>query len=136
MGATNRRRSRWAMIVRHQRAVTVKGQLSYSPCPLCEGRQVITIAILRTSHSIISCTNCGIAWTYPAPRLCDDDYAADRVNEASGYLAREDEFRAFQARIIAFMRRRVGVPAPTSRLLEVGCNIGLFLDLVQQEGYA
>jgi SAM-dependent methyltransferase len=105
-------------------------------CPLCSTDRVRTVARLRTEHSITGCCSCGVAWTSPAPTLTADDYAADTVNEAGGYMAQEELFRSFQASIVDFMYRVVGTAVLGNQLLEVGCNVGYFLELACQAGYA
>ncbi len=116
--------------------MTTTPYILHTLCPLCRAQQVRTIARLRTDHSVMGCCSCGVAWTSPVPTLSADDYAADVVNEADGYMAQERLFRSFQSRIVDFMHRVVGNPTPGSRLLEVGCNVGFFLDLACETGYA
>jgi len=87
-------------------------------------------------YSIFQCRSCGLGVTSPFP-VAD---TAEKINKetyngeqrAAIYSAREKEFKKRYGGYLARIKRF----KPEGSLLDVGCNIGLFMKAACQEGFA
>lgn len=101
-------------------------------CNLC-GNDETDIFCRRPSGRLVRCRVCGLTYVNPRPELRDIDahYNSDMSSRISYYrMSAKADTRTF-SEILALIERHV---AP-GRLLDVGCNIGTFLELGQRHGW-
>jgi len=82
---------------------------------------------------IVRCQHCGLVYINPRPNSSDvlDDYG--EVVDELYVLEREGRVLTFR-RHLRPLERIVG-PSNGKRLLDVGCHIGVFVDVAQQHGW-
>ncbi len=98
-------------------------------CSEVNGKELFT----AESYSVCRCISCGqvyikgIDLTIIKEKYNEKDYFAER----NDYINRWDEFsRLFQKIIDKIIKFK-----PQGRLLDVGCSVGIFLDVAQKNGY-
>ncbi|MBF0499253.1 MAG: class I SAM-dependent methyltransferase [Candidatus Riflebacteria bacterium] len=103
-------------------------------CPLC-GRSGLSEWARSGAYSVLFCSDCRMGMTSPLPT--EDDLA--RVNaenyrvedRITAYLDREKMFELRYEGVL----RRIGAFRDKGRLLDIGCNIGKFLDVAKRRNY-
>jgi 2-polyprenyl-3-methyl-5-hydroxy-6-metoxy-1,4-benzoquinol methylase len=103
-------------------------------CPICNS-EVFTQWGQVDAYKIMTCDSCGLGITSPFPTTSElsatntDVYKLEERVHA--YMTRksyfEKRYREFLVNIKTFV--------PQGRLLDVGCNLGLFLKVAQSEGF-
>lgn len=103
-------------------------------CPICENKQRVHWGSV-SGYSIERCTSCGIGITTPFPTDTDiGDANADiyRVDQRGSLYLRKQAYyeRRYHSQLRNIKRFVTG-----GRLLDIGCNIGLFLSCARREGF-
>jgi SAM-dependent methyltransferase len=100
-------------------------------CPAC-GDSSRTPYLLKGALRLVRCGGCGLVYTDPQPR----EIVFQRYREQYDLA---DHFAAFTMRKEVLYRRRLAwlpTPAPhLSRLCDVGCGDGQFLELAREAGW-
>jgi len=104
-------------------------------CPVCNGESFSTWGNAE-EYAIVACTACGLGITSPFPSGKDilaSNQATYQVEQrVQTYLSRrryfEKRYRKYLSNIKLFKQ--------AERLLDVGCNIGLFLNVAREEGFS
>jgi len=103
-------------------------------CPIC-GETSRSHWGNTNGYDILRCQNCGLGITSPFPTPTDiKDSNADiyRIeSRGSLYLRKQWYFkRRYHSQL-----RRIKQHVPSGRLLDIGCNIGLFLNCAKEAGF-
>ncbi len=114
-----------------------KGWQEIIRCPLCNGdeREVV---FSRFGIDIVQCGSCGCGYAEKFPRDTADVYSSEEYLP----IAQSDYLDNVTYRFERFGKERLSlidayldkVPADT-RLLDVGCGTGWFLEMAQKQGY-
>ena len=103
-------------------------------CPICNKQEYYEWGKSGT-FSILRCKTCGLGITSPVPspedlcKLNQDVYTLERRIQT--YLSREDYFVKRYGKYIDKIKLYKG----GGKLLDIGCNIGLFLKEAQSKGF-
>lgn len=104
-------------------------------CPACGG-SVFTEWGRRPPYSILQCAACGLGATLPAPSEGQLAEVNKRIyggeQRAAVYSSREKEFGQRYAAQIARIKRF----KPAGSLLDLGCNIGMFMKAARASGFS
>ncbi|MCM2267377.1 MAG: class I SAM-dependent methyltransferase [Elusimicrobiales bacterium] len=104
-------------------------------CVVCGGESSSVWGRLG-GFEILLCRSCGVGRTSPAPsaaQLEENNLATYAAEErAAAYLSRQREFDARYAAALARIRRFKS----SGSLLDVGCNIGMFMKAAKDRGYS
>lgn len=104
-------------------------------CPVC-GKEDYNTWGKVNQYSILRCKDCGLGVTWPFPseeEMAKVNQETYQVEERIHiYLTKqlffETRYRQYASRIKNFVT--------TGRLLDIGCNIGLFLKVAREEGFS
>ena len=102
-------------------------------CPLCGERKEKALFV-KDNFKVVRCTNCTL--TYVNPRL-DKKAIAESYNKNT-ISPKEYYLRSEAADRIAFKKRWKIIERFTSsrgRVLDIGCNIGIFLSVAKENGW-
>lgn len=114
-----------------------EGWAPNAACPICGCGQFKPI-LERFGRKVLLCGACGAGFMEAFPRNLADVYSHEGYNatQEAGYLNnvdyRKKRFGAERLRIIG--RHLLQAPANT-RLLDVGCGTGWFLEMAKEEGF-
>lgn len=103
-------------------------------CPICNSKSFLEWGKVDT-YSIVKCMGCGLGITSPFPtkeeltKLNIEIYTVEKRVQI--YLSRQLYFKKRYKRYI----KNILTIKKNGRLLDIGCNIGLFLKAAQQEGF-
>jgi SAM-dependent methyltransferase len=103
-------------------------------CPICKGSS-FSSWVVTGPYTIKTCTGCGLGMTWPFPSTGD----LQAANEAAYPLGQR--IRTYRSRRAYFEKRyrryisNIKRYQERGQLLDVGCNIGLFLNVARQEGF-
>lgn len=130
------------MPVAHQPNLTESSRagIGNAPCPRCGGSRTTIVA--TSWGSIGRCHACDLVSLAPqmtAPQRFDlyqRDYFGTDNPAAPGYLADDALDRALRVAARRQMRVVRRLPAPGSRVLDVGCGTGVFLDAARSAGWS
>lgn len=103
-------------------------------CPICKSKQRAHWGSV-SDYSIERCVSCGIGITSPFPSGTDIEHAnADiyRVDQRGSLYLRK---RAYYERRYHSQLRNIQRFVSGGRLLDIGCNIGLFLSCARSAGF-
>lgn len=105
-----------------------------SSCPICGGNRRVHWGSI-SEFSIERCASCGLGFTSPFPNADDiknantDIYSVDQ--RGSLYLRKQAYYeRRYHSQLKIFK-----LSVSSGRLLDIGCNIGLFLTCARKEGF-
>ncbi len=104
-------------------------------CPLCNGTSYYEWGTVG-KYSILRCKECGLGITDPFPTMKERAEANQEIYRVEQrirtYLSRKGYFEKRYKKNITNIKRfkRAG------KLLDVGCNIGLFLNVARNEGFS
>src|SRR4030042_4212652 len=114
-------------------------------CPVCSSSQR-KILFHRFKREYWQCLECGLQGCYPLPsqKQIKSYYQGDfwrhkghREKKVAGdlsYRAEEESFLLYFAEVIAKLKKaRTGLK--TGKVLDIGCSLGYFLKVAQQEGW-
>ena len=113
---------------------SASSQAPPAQCPVCRGDDFSRWGTVE-AYDIYQCSGCGLGLTAPVPApdeleaLNRELYTLDRRIQA--YLPRQRYFERRYRRCIAALKHF----RAEGRLLDVGCNIGLFLKVARDQGY-
>lgn len=103
-------------------------------CSVCKG-ETFTEWGQANGYAILQCSVCGLGVTTPFPDLTaqasvnEDTYSLDE--RISIYMSRKGYFeKRYRAQL-----RDIGKFCRTGKLLDIGCNIGMFLDCARSDGF-
>lgn len=103
-------------------------------CPVCLGENFSRWGRVE-AYDILQCNGCGLGMTDPVPPSCEletlnrEIYTLERRIQT--YLPKQRYFERRYRRCITGLKRF----KTEGRLLDVGCNIGLFLKVARDEGF-
>ena len=103
-------------------------------CPVCQN-ETFSFRVKVVDYTIQTCERCGLGITTPFPR----EEVSQRTNvetydikqRIDVYLSRASYFRKRYKKDIYDIKKFKN----SGRLLDVGCNIGFFLDVARNEGF-
>ena len=117
-----------------------KGQLETIPCPLCKSERFKT-QVVEWGLPVVKCVNCSLTFANPRPNAkgLDDFYQGYFPPESeglwqeqmAGVFLKEGLYRIREFQAIGLIEKKKDL-----RVLDVGCGMGFFLDLMRQEGCA
>lgn len=104
-------------------------------CPVCKGES-FSMWGKAEKYVIFTCIKCGLGITSPFPSVKDIQMTNQAIYQVEkriqAYLSRrryfEKRYRRYLTNIKLFRQ--------SGRLLDVGCNIGLFLNIAREAGFA
>lgn len=103
-------------------------------CPVCNGLCFIEYCKVQT-YSILKCEKCGVGVTAPFPtkeQLIEFNRKTYDVEQRIQiYLSRQDYFKKRYEGYI----KNIKATKKDGKLLDIGCNIGLFMKVAQQAGF-
>ncbi|MDD3905553.1 MAG: class I SAM-dependent methyltransferase [Candidatus Omnitrophica bacterium] len=114
-----------------------KGWRSVTSCPLC-GSGVRQIVFGRLDVNIVRCGGCGCGYTDKFPIDTADVYSDNSYIglARSGYLDNvEYRKKRFAAERLGLIEKYAATEPGSSRLLDVGCGTGWFLEAARERGY-
>ncbi|MDD2501568.1 MAG: class I SAM-dependent methyltransferase [Geobacter sp.] len=103
-------------------------------CPICGGTQRVHWGSV-SEYSIERCVSCGIGITTPFPsdsEIGDSNADIYRVDQRGSLYLRK---QSYYERRYHLQLRNIKRFVPGGRLLDIGCNIGLFLSCARTEGF-
>ncbi len=87
---------------------------------------------MGVDFSVITCVGCGLSRTWPVPQTGRDSSLFYKEQEDyNDRFERIGLWRKFSARTMSFIKKQ----KDAGDLLDVGCNIGAFVALAQENGY-
>jgi SAM-dependent methyltransferase len=104
-------------------------------CPVCKGES-FSLWAKAGPYSIETCVACGLGITSPLPSSSaiigtnEEIYSVE--NRIKAYLSRVDYFKKRYRRYLSSIKRF----QEGGTLLDIGCNIGLFLTVAREEGFS
>jgi 2-polyprenyl-3-methyl-5-hydroxy-6-metoxy-1,4-benzoquinol methylase len=104
-------------------------------CFVCGGTDLLS-SLKTGAYSVQVCSGCGLGVTHPFPEAEElqainaETYPLDE--RVSTYLGKQNYFERRYRGYLQAIQRFV----PTGRLLDVGCNLGLFLKVAIEHGYS
>jgi SAM-dependent methyltransferase len=102
-----------------------------SPCAICEGTYFKTIADLGVSK-LIKCRSCELVINNIISPICEDDYYKDIYDPLY-----ENYYKSFRKKqYLQVMERLRHVATPNTKVLDVGCSYGWFLDIASEFGWS
>ena len=115
-----------------------KGWIPNRTCPVCgsENRNAI---MQRFGRCVVQCQDCEIAYMDSFPADPEDVYSHEGYNDTqeTNYLHNVDYRRKrFALERLNIIRRHMSKSPATTRILDVGCGTGWFLEVALQEGFA
>ena len=96
-------------------------------CYRCGGTSSVIVRRIDKSVSIIKCSGCGLARTYPYPKF---DYKSEE-KYSNFYVDNETLFRSFARSMIDVVKEHKSSGA----FLDIGCAVGYLLDEAQIAGF-
>lgn len=103
-------------------------------CPVCSGQFFFQWGKVGT-YEILKCKGCGLGITSPFPsseELAKSNQETYQVEQRiQTYLSRQDYFERRYKQYV----NKIKTFKQKGRLLDIGCNIGLFLKVARQEGF-
>lgn len=90
------------------------------------------------SYDLLSCKRCGLIWTNPLEYPSNGDAAvADEYWHEDVYLANRDaQKKRFRQQLQTYLKRTRVPDLKSLKVLEVGCGLGFFLDVCEEQGIA
>jgi 2-polyprenyl-3-methyl-5-hydroxy-6-metoxy-1,4-benzoquinol methylase len=104
-------------------------------CPVCNGES-FSLWEKIGQYAVETCTTCDLGITFPRPST-NEIYATNQEiyqveNRIKTYFARNNYFRKRYRRYLANMK----LYQHGGRLLDIGCNLGFFLNVAREEGFS
>ncbi len=117
--------------------------LAVEHCPGCRGTSTEPVLRAHGGIALVRCTDCELvhATAGYAPRFLDEHYAdrADRApTSSSGTTTPRSQSQRKRQALALYDRLsegRLSSPAAGTLALDIGCGIGLLLDLLRERGY-
>jgi len=103
-------------------------------CPICEAENLNQWGTVG-SYEILKCDSCGLGITSPFPSEEDVTHTNEETYQVDKrihtYLSRQKYFEKIYRKHISLIKKY----KVEGELLDVGCNIGLFLKVARDEGF-
>lgn len=106
-------------------------------CPACQSENRHPI-MERFGRKVMQCRDCGIGYMEAFPANLGDVYSHEGYNDTqeTNYLHNVDyRKKRFAMERLTIIRRHITKAAIDTRLLDVGCGTGWFLEVAMQEGF-
>jgi len=101
-------------------------------CPICQQTTPQQPALRGKDFQLTRCRNCGLVSTTSTPAAKAIEYDQNYFENTNAYLQKEAEFRGIFSHIFDL----IGAYLPDrGTLLDVGCGVGLLLDVARRRGY-
>jgi 2-polyprenyl-3-methyl-5-hydroxy-6-metoxy-1,4-benzoquinol methylase len=113
------------------------GWIPNETCPACESANRKAI-MHRFGRSIVQCQDCEVGYMDAFPANVEDVYSHEGYNDTqeTNYLHNVDyRKQRFALERLGIIRRHIAKPVSQTRLLDVGCGTGWFLEVAQREGF-
>lgn len=103
------------------------------PCSLCQGKKFSKIGDFL-ARQIVRCQKCGLVQVNPLPseKEVGDLYSGDYFKNYNQYLANLPTHQAYFKKKLLQIEKKV----KKGKLLDIGCALGVFLDLAKKRGWA
>lgn len=102
------------------------------PCNSNNYKEILSGVYNNQEFQIIKCQNCGLSRTWP---IFENENAIGKFyNDQEDYQERLNQlalWRSFEQKILKILKKYKN----SGDLLDIGCNIGIFADLAQKNGY-
>ena len=103
-------------------------------CPVCHGDKFSEWSA-TTPFGVVTCDSCGLGITSPFPTATELSTTNTEIykleERVQAYMSRKSYFERRYREYLSDIREFVS----KGRLLDVGCNLGLFLKVAQSEGF-
>jgi 2-polyprenyl-3-methyl-5-hydroxy-6-metoxy-1,4-benzoquinol methylase len=106
-------------------------------CPAC-GSERSEIIMTRFGRNVLQCRACEIGYMEGFPADLGDVYSHEGYNDTqeTNYLHNVDyRKQRFAFERLNIIRRHITKPASSTRLLDIGCGTGWFLEVAMREGF-
>lgn len=103
--------------------------MTEASCPVC-GTMASKRIVALGDVTVLACPVCKVGITHPSTHITDADYA-NLSKWSSTVRDEEDKFRSYQREFLKYVRPF----AKGSRLLDVGCSVGLLVDEAARMGF-
>jgi 2-polyprenyl-3-methyl-5-hydroxy-6-metoxy-1,4-benzoquinol methylase len=113
------------------------GWIPNDNCPAC-GSSRREVRLERFGRKVMQCLDCDLGYMDAFPSDVGDVYSHTGYLESQelNYLSNVDyRKRRFAIERLEIIRRHLGRPASSARLLDVGCGTGWFLEVAKEHGY-
>lgn len=101
-------------------------------CPICQQTTPQRPALRGKDFQLAHCRNCGLVSTLSTAASKAIEYDQNYFENMNAYLQKEAEFRGIFSHIFDLIGPYL---PPRGTLLDVGCGVGLLLDVARQRGY-
>jgi len=107
-----------------------------NPCPLCEGQKFSKVTEI-SSRQIVSCQSCDLVQVNPLPskEQIEHHYDSDYFKNYDPYIANLSTHQAYFQKKLGQIEKRVGKKTMVVKLLDVGCALGVFLEMAKLKGW-
>jgi 2-polyprenyl-3-methyl-5-hydroxy-6-metoxy-1,4-benzoquinol methylase len=103
-------------------------------CPICSGPNFEKWGSVHP-YDILKCEACGLGITSPFPSNEDLNHSNEEIYQVDKrietYLSRQSYFEGFYENHL----REIACYKLSGKLLDIGCNIGLFLNVARDKGF-
>jgi len=98
-------------------------------CPLCQCEKIFLVW-KNKKYKLLKCKNCEILFLYPFPENPEEIYTREYFERwyLRNYRRRKIVFERLWKKIEEFFPEK-------GKLLDIGCGIGIFLDLMKSKGW-
>ena len=106
-------------------------------CPAC-GHGHSKVAMTRFERNVLQCSGCGVGYMEAFPADLGDVYSHEGYNDTqeTNYLHNVDyRKKRFALERLKIIRGHIKKAPRDTRLLDVGCGTGWFLEVAMQEGF-
>lgn len=112
------------------------GWVSREECPLCKSQKK-TYQFSKLGFNLFECDDCKTAFFDRIPKVANDVYSSEAATQIAktAYLSNKDYRRIrFAKERVAMLERYSGKPVSQTKILDVGCGTGWFLEYAQEQG--